>query len=187
VNLRGADIAILIGTAALAVLAVLWSEREYAHMNPQFKVLRNSSSRAAWVRAIYGPSQRFQRDWAWFCVASTVGVGALLACDGQARNRVSQPGTNALFVMLLIGGVTAINQILAKQPRFSKIPGLSYSLDPENLLRNGSTGAYLGTCVVAWLWPRRRRPDGRERCARIVGWLWMVDVGLLVVSGVLFG
>ena len=98
---------------------------------------------------------------------ATLGSGAILAPGIWNRRSLSRRGTNAVFVMVLVGCPTAIHQFLARRPRFSQLRGLSYTL--EDVLTAGVPGAILGAWIVAWLGSRHRHPDWRERLARMAG------------------
>lgn len=181
------DVVILLATIALAVTTVRWADREHLRVEPPAKAQRRRTvPRPDWVRALEYPYRRLQHDWFWLCVAATLGVGGILASDGRtwSRRGLSRPGTTVVLVVLLVGGVTAAQQTLT-EPGSARPYGLSYSL--RNALGFRLPGAILGVWVVAWLRPRRGSPGWRERTARIVGWIWITDVGLLIGYGLVFG
>lgn len=185
--MRWIDLIIFLATIAMADALVRWADREYLRVEPPSQRSRPSDgSRPDWLLTWLHPYRRLQHDWFWFCVAATVGAGALLAVDGRTwtRRGRARPGTMVVFVSLLVGGVTAAHHILIAPP-FGRPNGLSYSL--LNALEFRMPGAILGVWVVTWLRPWRGSPDPREHTARIVGWIWMANVGLLVGYGLLFG
>jgi hypothetical protein len=183
---RWPDILILVGAAAVAFAGVAWADREFVRVEPKAPdVNTHVVERPDWFWGLIYPYRRFQHDWIWVCVAATLGAGAVLARDGWGRRSLSRPGTNAVFVMLLVGGLTAAQQLLVRHPIFASAYGMSYDL--IEVLNAGVPGAIIGAWVVSWFGSRRRDPDWRERFARLVGWLWMVDVAMLIAYGLLFG
>jgi hypothetical protein len=183
---RWPDILILVGAAVVAYVGVAWADREFVRFEPKaLDVNTHVVERPDWFWGLVYPYRRFQHDWIWVCVAATLGAGALLARDGWGRRSLSRPGANAVFVMLLVGGLTVAQRLLAWMPRFVAAQGTSHDLD--EVLNAGLPGAIIGSWVVSWFGSRRRDPDWRERFARLVGWLWMVDVAMLIAYGLLFG
>lgn len=178
---------IVLVTTVLAWILVRWADREYRRVERPVRVeRRHSVPRPDWIWALEYPYGRCQHDWVWICAAFTLGVGAILATDGRtwSRRGLSRPGTMVVLVVLVVGGVTIAQQSLAL-PVSARPNGLSYSLG--NALEYRLPGAIVGVWVVAWLRPRRRCTDWRERAAGFVGWSWMATVGLLIGYGLLFG
>lgn len=95
-----------------------------------------------------------------------------------------RPGTTVVLVVLLLGGLTAAHQILSP-PGFGRWDLLGSSL--TYALQFRMPGVAVGAMVVAGLRPKRGLPDWRERAARMVGWIWIANVGLAITSGLLFG
>jgi hypothetical protein len=184
---RWIAILVLLATIAMAVPLVQWADRQFLRVEPPPMVRRRRTvSRPDWVFACEHPYRRMQHDWLWFGVAATVGAGVLLATDRRTwtRRRLARPGTTGVLVMLLLGGVLAIQQVLVPPP-FGRSNGLNYDL--RNALEIPLSGAILGVWVVRWLRPARSRPDRRELTARFVGWMWMANIALLIGYGLLFG
>jgi hypothetical protein len=78
----------------------------------------------------------------------------------------------------------SVDQQILVIPVSSRPNGLCYSL--LNALEYRMPGAILGVWVVTWLRPGRGRPDWRERVARSLGGIWMMNVGLLIGYGLIF-
>jgi hypothetical protein len=162
---------ILLATIASAVVAVRWADREFQRVEPPSGTVW-SVPRPEWVWALNRPYRRFQHDWTWVCVAATAGMGAVVARDSWRR-----AGTIVVIVALLVGIVTTAHYLLAAPP-ISRRNGASYGL--HNALQVRVPGAVLGTWAVTW----GRKSDWR---GRLIGGMWMVEVGMLIAYGVLFG
>jgi hypothetical protein len=142
--------------------------------------------RPDWVKAIYLPYRRVQRDGFWLSVVATVSIAALIASDRRtwSRRGMSRPGTTVAAVTLLTGGVTALHFFFLTWQDTSRM-GLSY--DVMNILEYRIPGAVIGAWVVTWLGRRRkRRRPGRDRLGYLVGWIWMANVVLLIAYDVIF-
>jgi hypothetical protein len=181
---RWPDIVIALAAIALAIVTVRWADREFL-----IRELPDRSAhwtaRPAWLIRLNHPYRRLQHDIIWVCVAATVAAGAILARDPATwtRRGLSRPGTAAVLVILLAGGVTVADRLLVGRYGLAASNALSYDL--RNALDYRIPGAIIGAWVVAWPW-WRRRPAWRERMARFVGLLWMANVGLLIAYGLLF-
>jgi hypothetical protein len=181
--------AALVALAAIPLAAVLvqWADREYLRVEaPSIAQRRHTVSRPEWLWAWEPAYRRLGHDWPWLCVAASLGASALLAIDGRiwTRRRLAQPGTAIVLVILLVGGVSVAQRLLFP-PTSGRSIGLSYGL--LDALEAHVPEAILGVWVVAWLRPRRGRPDLRERTARLVGWMWMAVFVLTIGYGLLFG
>jgi hypothetical protein len=179
------NILILLATIALGVLAVRWADAAFLQTEPPPKDLPPAApARPEWIWAIYHPYRRLQHDWVWVSVAATLGVGAILALDARtwSRRGLSRPGTNVVFVTLLVGVATALQQLLAG---FAAAASKSYDLG--EVLGSDLPGAILGAWVVVSLGSRPHHADWREWLGRLVAWFWIVDAAMLILYAPLFG
>lgn len=186
-SLRWLDVLILTATLVVAFAMVSWADAEYRRVEaPSMPRAIHAVSRPSWFWLLEGPYRRLKHDWFWLCVAYTLGIGAILVCRRETwtRRRLSRPGTIVVFVLILLRTVTAAHQAFLA-PAFARPSGMCYSL--TNVLNFRLHGAILGVWVVGWLRPSRSVPDWPERAGRIVGWMWLANVGLLIGCGVLFG
>lgn len=183
---RWLDVVLIVATVAAAIVLVRWADQEYLRVETPFAYQVRTVNRPEWVWALQRPYQRLQHGWPWFCVAATLGAGAILACDRETwtRRRLSRPGTTVVFVVILLGALTAAHQAFLA-PTFTRSNGICYSV--SNGLNFRLPGAILGVWVVGWLRPHHSKPDWPERAGRMVGWMWLANVGLLIGYGVLFG
>ncbi len=77
-----------------------------------------------------------------------------------------------LDIMIVVSAV-AVGSVILRECR----PGLSLSIP----------GVVVGVWVVAWLRPRRGRPELSERIAQVVTWILLAQIGLLIGYGLIFG
>jgi hypothetical protein len=179
--------AVVVMTAA-AVPLVRWADAELLRVEPppQRELRSHGVARPDWVFALEHPYRRMQFDSLWLTVAATLGAGTFLAVDGRTwtRRRLARPGTAGVFAALLVGGVLTAQTLIAPGP-FVMTNGPCYAL--FNVLSLGIPGVVVGVWVVAWLRPRRGRPDLSERIAQAVTWSWMAQIGLLIGYGLIFG
>ena len=181
---RSPDIVILVAAIALAIVTVNWADCEFLIREPPDRDAR-IVRRPDWIVRLNHPYRRLEHDFICVCVAATVAAGAILARDRATwtRRGLSRPGTAAVFVVLLVGGVTVADRLLLSRYGLGASSPVSYELQISLGFR--IPGAIIGAWVVAWPW-WRRRPAWRELMARLVAMLWMANVALLIAYALLF-
>jgi hypothetical protein len=167
------NVAILLATIGSAAVSVRWADREFRRVEPPTETAR-PVPRPEWFWALNRPYRRLQFDWTWVCVAATVGMGAVVARDPRPRRR---PGAIVVIVALLVGVVSAAHYLVTA-PAIFRTHGDCYGL--HNALQVRVPGAILGAWALTW----GRKAEWR---GRLIGWMWMVQVGMLVAYGILFG
>ncbi len=120
----------------------------------------------------------------WAGVAATLGAAGLVAADPRSRRRPWSAGAITVATAAFTAAVVIASYILTFPPAFRA------NRDFINLgdqLGTRVPGAVIGVWVALLLAPRRRRRAPMELAGLLVGGIWMLDVVLLILYGVIFG
>lgn len=165
---------VVIILAAVALGAVLMQRAD-----AEFELLPRSPS-IGWEPTY----SRVRNTLPWAGVAATLGAAGLIAADPRSRRRPWPPGAITVAAAAFTMSVVIAFYLLTFPP------SLRANRDYINLaaqLGTGVSGAVIGAWAALLLGPRRRRRAPMRLAGLLVGGLWMLDVVLLILYGVIFG
>ncbi|WP_435016350.1 hypothetical protein TA3x_003915 [Tundrisphaera sp. TA3] len=172
---RRAEFAILLTSFALGVVLVRWADEQLGPFTMPGEGFR-FPGRPAWYLAMLGGYRRLQNAWIWACVAATIGMAGLVLLDERWR-RPWPAGSILVAVAFLVGGSMAASYVMIAPP-ISRRAGLCSGLHGtlEIVVPGAVLGAYVGTLG--------RPIDWR---GRLVGGMWLAELGMMIASGLIFG
>jgi hypothetical protein len=184
------DAAILLGFAGLAAAAVYRIDREWAGGDePVFAHYDPRKGTPAWFQALVTPYMQVHFDFLSALGVMTLGVAVvafrhpIVLRRGRLGPGLVAAAVAALFeVALLAKEVARMWPVLGWPPSFSAV---DWSKWLWVNMASSVSGAVLGAWTALALAGRwRTSPDWRDRLGRVVGWCWVGDVALSVVSRV---